>query len=141
MPRALLLLCPAAHVAVVNAACANLGLGPSMLSAKLCPSDSQTPDVATHYGSHWNAAPDAITATLEQMISGIIPTEYVDEFDQPATCQWGVNGIPTEAAVLTAMATVTRKIKPYDSPESYNVSAEWAAFIQPDDLVPVVEED
>lgn len=140
MSRSLMLLCPAAHVAVANAACANLALGPSMLSVALCPSDSETPTVATHYGCHWTSAPEAITATVEQMVAGIIPTSYTDEFDQPQTCQWGVNGIPTEAEVLTAMASVTRKVTPYAAPEDYNGTVEWAAFLQPADLVPVTLE-
>ena len=136
MPRALLLLCPAAAVAVVNAACANLALGPAMLSVQLCPSDSLTPTVPTHFGCHWNNAPEAITSTIEQMVSGIVPTSYVDEYDEPQTCEWGSGGVPTEAAVISAMALVTRKVKPY-SLGDYDVSAEWAAFLQPDDLVTV----
>lgn len=139
MPRALLLLCPAAHVATVNAACANLGLGPSMLSVQLCPSDSLTPTVPTHYGCHWNNAPEAITGTIEQMVSGIIPTSYLDEYDEPQTCTWGSGGVPTEAEVLAAMSHVTRKVKPYVTGEC-DVGAEWAAFLQPDDLVSVTPE-
>lgn len=71
------------------------------------------------------------------MVAGIIPSSYTDEFDQPQICQWGVNGVPTEAAVLTAMASVTRKVTPYATAEDYDGSAEWAAFLQPTDLVPV----
>lgn len=135
---ALQMCCPAANLVVANAAFENIGLGPEHFSIQLCPADAADMTVATHYGSHWASVPAAIAQVVENMVSGVVPTSYINEYDQPATAQWGVNGIPTEAQVITAMAGVTFRRKPYDSPEDYNALEQWAGFLAIDNLVNVI---
>lgn len=128
--RTIIMLCPAAHVAVANAAFAKLGVGPQTLSAKYAAASD--PATITHYMCNWDSVSASLTATIGQMISGTLPTECLDEFDRPITVTWDS---PTEAEALTAMSSITFKSIAYDDPADYNAQAEVASVTETAGLV------
>lgn len=122
--RAVIMLCPEALAPVANAAFAKLGIGPSTLTAPYAA--PSTPETISHRLCHWNNPSTTMTATVGQMVSGTLPTDCLNEFDQPISITWDD---PSESAALEAMAAIIFKSVPYDSPSPYNSQAEVASLV------------
>jgi len=136
MNMAIVLMAPITSASVVNAALGKLGLGGNMLSTPYALPES--PETVAALACHWAGVSTSLTATIGQMLTGTLPTECLDEYDQQLTVVWGS---PTEAEALAALATVTSKWIPYTSPTDYVPADEVNSMASLAGLVPWQDPD
>ncbi|MEW5422310.1 hypothetical protein [Amorphus sp. 3PC139-8] len=132
MPNALIMFVSAANRDTANAALENVGLGPNNISTPYAL--AVAPTVATHYASHWGSISAEQQALMATMLSGVMPTEYLDEFGRPAEATWDN---PTASEASAAMLSIVSDMVTYPDINAYSAQVQMVALAEGQGLVAI----